>query len=308
MHMTKRNVLMLIIAFCVIFSAFFVLHRKPPRSYVSYTLKQLSIEEQAALEWFFRRVIASDTFGYVLFGQKPLAVATFGEPKAKPYWIDDWIDHIPSSFCCDNLKMIRGREVWEKHQHLFPMINFAFVSSKNFIDNGMSALVFINKKAFLKTVRQNLNDFRNVLGEKTTPESLLNEVLHSHDIFGGVLKNHQGLIGTVLGYGRHNAWLFHKRELIWKKMYRERGEKMGEPRVEELEEYFRLDQLLKLFKNGTAQDFNPFSLGLPYFVADLQHPETKKLRLEYERTYRKIMDSYADRNFLQTTLERLLSE
>ncbi len=301
MQIVRRTIAILVIIFLVASSTVFVFFQHHQRPLVSHILKSIPIEERKTLEWFFRMVIAGDTFGYALFGQKPIAVCVLGEPMAEVYWVEDWIDHIPTSLCHENLKMIQGWEVWKKYQHLFPSRNFAFFVSENFVDNGMKALVFMNKKAFLKTVKENWCDFKSVLGEAITPESLMEEVLCSSDVFGAVLKHHQGLIGIVLGYGRHNAWLYHEREVIWKKIAVEKKKLTDE----DLKEYARLNQLLQPFRQGTAADLNSFSLGLPYFVADLQHPETRRLKLEYERTFRKMMNSYAHRDFLEVTLGQL---
>jgi hypothetical protein len=29
-----------------------------------------------------------------------------------------------------------------------------------------------------------------------------------------VINHHQALLGMLLGYGRHNAWLFHRRDVL----------------------------------------------------------------------------------------------
>ena len=65
--------------------------------------------------------------------------------------------------------MHRGWETWKKHEHLFPMKNYAFVKCKNFIDNDFVAILFINKKVFLQTVQENLGDFKAILGNEVTP-------------------------------------------------------------------------------------------------------------------------------------------
>ena len=206
-------------------------------------------------------------------------------------------------------------ELWNKYQHFFPMKDYAFIKSKNFVDNNYVALIFINKKEFLKTVRNHLNDFKEVLGNGITPESLLEEVLKSQNVFGDVLKHHQGLIGTVLGFGRHNAWLFHRREEILS-LSGEISPLLGKPthflkKFSEFrfqEELDALNHALQQFDDRRILDFNPLIMGLPGFVADPNATETQQLKAEYERQYRQIIHRYQKGDFLEITLRQMTSE
>jgi len=302
----RKAIFIFVVAILVMPLFFFIVSQS--QYSVRKNLQKIPAEERDCLEWFLRRAVAGDTLGYVLFGEKPIAVIGFCDPQVQLHWIEDWIDHIPRSLYADNLKMLRGWEVWEKHKDLFPLRNYAFVQSKNFVENDFQALIFINKKAFLKTVRLYLNDFRAVLGNDVTPELLLREVLQSNDVFSKVFRNHQGLIGTILGYGRHNAWLFHEREMShpYMKVRWNRLVKLSAGNGRNKQK--KICQLLQPFVDGKSSDLNMFSLGLPRFVADLHHAETRNLKREYWDVYQHIMERYKKHDFLEATLEQMTAE
>lgn len=201
----------------------------------------------------------------------------------------------------------RGWEIWEKYQRLFPMKEYVFIKSKNFVDNDFVAILFINKKAFLETVREHLADFKKILGDKVTPELLLERVLNAEDVFGQVLKNHQGLIGTLLGYGRQNAWAFHEREQINPVIGKKRFFLKKIPKSPCQKELDSLNERLQMFDNRGILDFNPLLLGLPGFAADPNSPETLRLKNKYEKQYRQIIHAYQNNDFLEVTLQKLSS-
>lgn len=270
-------------------------------------LENLSKEEQKTLEFFFRSFYSPDSFGYTLFGDKPLSVTIYAIPKNEPS-PEDSIDSVLNIYHPENLRKYCGWEIWKKNQNLFPMQKYAFVESKNFVEGEFTAILFINKKEFLKVVDENLNDFRKVLEREITPESLLDEVLNSENVFGHVLKNHQGLIGTLLGYGRNNAWLFHRREKLFS-CFEKQSPLLGRARLDfklsesfPRREYDYLKSVLKPFDDRGILDFNPLLLGLPNFAADLQTQETKLLKVKYENQYREIVHHFDKGNFLETTL------
>lgn len=291
----------------------FLYFRENRHQSIAQKLKNIPSEEQECLEFFFRSHF--NCLGYALFGDKPMAVMGYNEPKSEVIDIYDMLDRSFGVFDPYNLKAYRGWKLWKKYQHFLPMKNYAFVESKNFVENSHVALVFINKKAFLNTVAMHLNDFKNVLGDHITPEGLLEEVLKSNDIFGEVLKRHQGIIGTILGFGRHNAWLFHRREemtVLSGKM----SPLLGKPRnfVRRVSnaafqnQLDALDKALQSFDDRATPDFNLLQIGLPRFVADPNDPETKRLKIEYEKQYRQIIHRYQKGDFLEITLQQMTSE
>jgi hypothetical protein len=109
-----------------------------------------------------------------------------------------------------------------------------------------------------------------------------------------VLKKHEGLIGTLLGYGRENAWLFHRRDL---------GESIHLSRFVDLQG--KAASWLGFF--GKQQiDVSEKNLFLPTFIVDANSEETKQLKKNYLAIRKKILNVYSGKDFLVTTLALLM--
>ena len=310
-----KTLKLVLLSFIIVSLSLFLFLRNGSDHFVAQRLQKIPREERKCLELFFRSAFAWDQFGYTLYGDKPISVTGFHAPVTKSLDIDDMFDSVFGILDPNNLRKYQGWDVWEKYQYLFPMKNYVFVKSKNFVDNEYIAILFINKKAFLKTVSQHLDDFKAVLKEEITPELLLARVLSSDDVFGDVLKNHQGLIGTVLGYGRDNALLFHRREEVisaeGKITALLKGSKfslMTLLKNQSDEELEAIDRSLQLFDDRGILDFNPLLMMLPGFRADPTTTETRALKVKYEQEYRKIIRHYQKGDFLEITLQQMISD
>ena len=275
-------------------------------------LRKIPQDERKCLELFFRTAFTQDGLGYTLFGDKPITAIAFLDLEASKN--TNMCDYTFCSFHPENLRMTKGYDTLEKYKHLFSSHTIAVHSSKNFVDNEFKCVLFINKKLFLETVHNHLDDFKAILGKEITADLLLERVLNSVDVFGDALRSHQGLIGTLLGYGRDNAWLFHQREeeyslkgmspLLAKTPFSLKGTS----RVSPEEELGAFEQRLQLFDERGILDFNPLLMQLPSFVADSSTVETKQLKIKYQRQYRDIIRRYKNKDFLETTLLQLSSD
>src|SRR5207237_10863014 len=67
--------------------------------------------------------------------------------------------------------------------------------------------VCINKKAFLREIRENLTLFRYCLGPLATPEGILQAFVSAKDPIAQVLKKNTTLLQILLGHGLQNAML-----------------------------------------------------------------------------------------------------
>jgi len=276
---------------------------------VAKILRTLPKEDQESLEWWFRHFWESS---YVIFGNKPMAF--HGVNRVEPYnsqilQVYGFMDSI-CKLHLENFAQIKGIEAWEKHKHLFPSSRFIILA--NYSPNDVT-IFFINKHAFLTQIEENIDYFRKVLGSNTTPQQVLNDCLKSNDLYKDVLKNHDGLIGILLGFGRHNATLFSRRNQI---------EYANEPKEFSLtkkplipsdgfstidEELNDIHSRLESFNDIEANDFNHLALLLPGFVADHTSPETKKLKTEYTEQYKKILKNHKNKDFLEITLKQFCS-
>src|ERR1700722_3498962 len=143
--MIRRVYLILLIVAIVSVFAF----HKCKQISVAWKLEKMSQDERKSLELFFRSAFAFDSLEYTLFGNKAISVTGFYMPSQKISDVYDLLDSIFFLYSPNNLRKYQGWEIWEKYHHLFPMKNYAFVKSKNFIDNEYIAILLINKKVFL---------------------------------------------------------------------------------------------------------------------------------------------------------------
>lgn len=197
---------------------------------------------------------------------------------------------------------IKGWEAWRKYKHLFPSSRFILLENQG-VD--CTTIFLINKDLFLQKVRENLDCFQEVLGSNITPEQVLADCLTSKDLIKDALKGHDGLLGILLGFGRHNACLYWRENQIkpWdgsppKSLTTSPGFLTLE------EEYAHIHAKLTDFPNLLINDFNPFLLDLPEFRADPTHPETQQLKKEYLEAYKKIIKLYENGNILEITLRQ----
>lgn len=91
---------------------------------------------------------------------------------------------------------------------------------------------------------------------------------------------HDGLLGTLLGYGRDNSWLF------WQQT---RKQGICLDTVWEDSEY--------TYKWRDETPFPP-----PQFVGDRSSEESKQLKQGYLQARKEILDLYEKGDFLETTL------
>jgi hypothetical protein len=261
---------------------------------VAKVLNSLPKEDRENLEWFFRGFWESS---YVLFGNKPMALGDIRDPHhIQVNNVHDFMESI--SHCLQSPQAeAKGLEVWRKYKHLFPSSNFIFLENHGADWTGdRSVFYLINKPVFLRTLRENIDYFQEVLGAKVTPEQILEDCLNSNDLLKDVLKDHKGLLGILLGFGRRNADLFWRR-------YQATMPSPGFSTLEE--EHVEIDiKLTSLFSEPYAHDFNLFDLFFHGFRADQEDPETKRLEKEYRETYKKILSQYENGNILEIMLRQ----
>ena len=113
------------------------------------------------------------------------------------------------------------------------------------------------------------------------------------------------MIGTLLGYGRNNAWLFHRRKQL-SYLTEEAPYSLNHCSKRLLEELATLDQTLHIFDNQECYCLNLLFMGLPRFVAEPNSYETQQLKRKYENQYHEIMRRYAKGDFLEVTLKQML--
>lgn len=247
------------------------------REEISSRIAKIPLSERQQLETFLRQVIFESSFGFVLFGEKPMALEDFLE-----------IDDIPQNFISNyygldyeiklfNLRL--GIDVWKKYRHLFPSKKYHLAIERR--EDG-TTVYLINQTAFARTFEKHKQDFVNVLGDDFTLEKLIECITSEKYKVIEKLKRNAALLGTLLGYGRNNSWLYHD----W----------------------------LKLRKIKIVRPLSPFSkipnpdLSIPVvppgFGCNPTSEETKELRRQYKKTRQRIYKAYQKGDFLEITLQK----
>ena len=281
-------------------------------------LNRLSEKEKETLKFFFYAAFW-ESYAYVLLGDKPMSICHYPKleiyknGKIMPFYE---IGHsIYYTYHPRSKKIKKGWKVFKRYIPSLLSSNFLVKKENNYI-------LFINKKNFIKTISLNLEDFQSVLGNTITPENIYQRCQKGENLYKSILKGHEGLFGTLLGFGRNNAWTYHERDGLRKEI--ENGNYSPEVLKKKKEEYKKINDKLACFCEIDApfylekeEDFSsheildiygkyfPNSLSLPEFVCDKEDPETLHLTQTYESNKNYIIQYYIDNNFLTGTLKAL---
>lgn len=269
---------------------------------------RMPLKDKKHLDYYFRDVCFLNAWAYTLAGSKPMSIHQYKNPwAAVQYFIyhpelKDMLLNCfwPPSFreICfffypQQLRIKLGWETLNKYLSYFPNSRFALYTYPS-NDHETVCLTIIDKKKFIKTIARYPDDFQRILREQGTEAE---ELLDDKNLYQFVKRlDHDGLIGTVLGFGRDNAWLFRK--------YREmEGEEwpLRSP-WEELEDV-HLEWLNKRDRSFSPWDIS--DLFYPPFACDLNSEETKQLKQTYKREREQIVKYYEGKDVVEATLSLL---
>ncbi|MES2272914.1 MAG: hypothetical protein V4487_01835 [Chlamydiota bacterium] len=241
-------------------------------------------KDKKRLDYFFRGVCLIQQWAYTLIGSKPVTFTGLQKPftTKRSLW--------PSNF-----RNYLGWKTWLKYQSYFSQSPFLIFPDREPGQEKTIYMTIVDKAHFDRVVRENMQDFQIVLGRKIIDSQvLLNEALLS-PFLCEVLKNHDGLIGTVLGYGRENAWAFYNRDEAKEGF-------LGSAWEPEL-----LDEMIVRLskKDWSFEAWDLSDLYFPSFAADPESDETKKLKQLYREDREKIVRYYKGKDFVEATLRLL---
>lgn len=246
-------------------------------------LQSIPKEDRDILEDFFAYMISYECFGYVLFGDKPMAAGGFDTHFT--------LQNSLSEGTVKQRRLYFGWKTWEKYASLFTSKKFILRLSKNPISPSFIWIVLINKDSCLKCIESNLEIFRAVLGDSITSQYLLNELETKEDIFKDVLNQNDCLLGILFGYGTHNSITFQK--------------KIEKSKVAKGIYSKKLDRLEK--KLVPFNKFNRYLvfIDLPRFAEDPDHEESLRLHTVYKSNWKLLTKLYSNKKFLEITVKKL---
>lgn len=190
----------------------------------------------------------------------------------------------------EQLKIKLGWDTLNKYVRYFPNSRFVLYTS-NPNDDEIVVLTLIDKIKFIKTVKQHLEDFQAVL----LKQAIAPEELSDNGKLRRFLKglNHEGFSGTLLGFGRNNAWLFYK----YRGMDLEEWPMVSPWPDEEIVNLEKLNQ-----KDISFQPWDLSDLFYPRFACDPQSEETKQLKQTYREERGEIVKYYEGKDLVEATL------
>lgn len=238
------------------------------------------------LEYFFRRLIFWEDGAYVLVGSKPCAISVFQKPTCLNFLT-------PS-----NIRFWVGWKTWKKYERYFPHPAYSILEEKK--DNGASLLVFLKNAEFIDVLFAHKSEFEEILQRPIEPSQILMET-QSAPLFSQILKNHDFLIGLILGFGRHNSWMFYSNcgnEKIPMRSFTEEDQRFSN--------WIRSCGILGFVSGSLFSDIT--QIHLPGFVSDPDDSETIQLKKKYSIARQKIIQYYDQKNFFDATMALLMAE
>jgi hypothetical protein len=158
-------------------------------------------------------------------------------------------------------------------------------------DQEVVGFRLVDKKKVVQIVRLHREDFQELL----QIQSIEPEDLFDYKKMGTFLSNvkHEGLIGTLLGFGRNNAWLFATYKGIDPK---ERPMISAWPE-EELVNLEQLNQRTFAFQSWQLSD-----LFYPRFACDPKSEETQQLKQSYRKERDAIIAYFEGKDLVESVL------
>lgn len=279
-------------AFLFVIAICFFLFREDS---VCKSVRKMSTEERFFLDYFFRALLLREGGAHVLMGTKPAVVGDFFAPEL------DKTMFFGNRFLKKDTLLKKGYETWKKYQDLFPMTRYVLICNED-KSGELFHILLVHREKFLGEVGRNIEDFRRVLGAHMTPELVLSSIIQKKASCYEALNQHSALEGIILGFGKHNSWLFYRRDLLDNRNL----DFQYIPKKHELIE----NEINKI--NGKLQFFNSernklYFAALPRFLFDREDAETQDLLQKYFQSRREFTRHHRKGNFLEEILRELTS-
>jgi hypothetical protein len=264
-----------------------------------FPILSLSAKDKKDLCLFFHDLFATNELGYTLFGDKPMSFC-IPNAFAPKFSNKDFVFR----FCLEDARpLFKGLAVWKKISSTIDSKNYSLLICEEKL--FPSFVILINKQTFKKEFFRNLDLFEKYYGENITATEILNSIERKKSIEEinrePLFYNHI-LLGIMLGFGRHNAELFHRREELMesKILFTYQAPNANFPSVQEEIEY--LWQHLQT-TNNTNEWLLPV-VGVS-FAGDPDNAETHMLIKKYEVLHVQLMTIFNHENWLEVILSKL---
>jgi hypothetical protein len=234
-------------------------------------LSQIPQEDRTRIEKLFSFLVWDEAFAYVLFGSKPMSVCT-QEKKLPSHYLELYQSPV--------YELESLWKTWEKYAYLFPMSEFIFLTESN---EKLFDIYLLNKSNCLKVIENNLAIFQEKTGCDLNAYEMFDYIVtnSSNNVFKKSLNKSQALYGILLGYGTENSVGF--------------------------ENYYVKKNHLPT-ESGQHLDIEDSSLPIIPCFASFSAEETQNLTADYQQQRQEILRIYSDKDFLETTINRLITQ
>lgn len=247
----------------------------------------MPLKDKKRLEQFFVQACFSDAWGFTLMRSKPMSIGS-------TYY--DFLS-CSKSLSLKNIKTILQWKTWEKYQHHFNHSRFITLKiTEPCCDSSLlrkNLLILIDKVKLEETVRQNLQDFEEVFQISIDPKTFAHEI-QNRPHWIQIILIRDGLLGTVLGFGRDNSWAINQhgmRRMPW--IY---PNFFANPSSW----FYQTIDTIKSIWGDCERDYDLSWLSA--YVADVGSDETKKLMDRYAETKEGLLDFYQGKDVVEATL------
>lgn len=297
----------LLIGSCVLFLLWeFNQNRKVELPIPSVNGKDLVLtipwKDKKNLDYLFKEMFALGNGLYTLFGSKPMSMSSYLIPFSTTS-LGVFLD----SLSPNNLRVYWGWKTWQKYQDLLAKSEFLLWAEENPFwlrwwqpPSPAISILLIHKQQLQETINAHITDFQTVLGKDVIISSELLLEAKNRPFLKDVLKSHDGLIGTLFGYGRNNAWLFEERA---------QGKKVHLTPIwgQEIYDFFGTRPTPNWVIYGFDSEDLSEMLGYPCFLANPDSLETQELKKKFLNSREKIIAYYKNKDVLPTTLGLLMT-
>jgi hypothetical protein len=246
------------------------------------TIIQMTRRDAKRLDYFFQKLIIGNPFAFTLAGSKPVSMTSFRNRF--------------TIFSPSNLRFVLGWKTWEKYKYFCDNSEILYWTEKNSWVKDSTLIVLANKNLCIELIEQNKQDFQKITDEKNPIK-----IIKKRPFFKNSLKNHEALIGMILGFGKENSWLYYYRFKDYFKFSTQK--KLNQKNLPSIWGKIIERQSRNLyFKSLIFKSWKIEDMVLPNFVGDPESTESKALKQEYLKTKEKLICYYKNRNFLEATL------
>jgi hypothetical protein len=270
----------------------------------------ISSEEQLKIKDLFKEFFKISEFAYSLYGDKPMS---FSETLFNDHSPQKLLEFISLKDLCEDTltlqnfvepsKIFNERwRAWKKYKDQYILKKYLLIEKKI---GDQIRVFFINIPAFKKIVNEHIHLFKKIINPTISAEGLIVQFEDESTNVSDILHHNVGLLGILLGFGKHNAMLFQKREDLTDLLERRKKSRIYKLQFIENKLNFINDKM----KSFHEHDSNVLaSINRVMFVADPDHPETIQLREKYDELNKKINEIYFKDDWFEQTLIQLTSD